>query len=374
MAHTRRSASELFTVLGLVVALLTLVIAAERAGQGLDFALFYDSGQSYRLGGTMYPHSDALLLNLNPPSMTLLLFAPLAAFSRQTAGVIFFTLNLAAFLATLHTLHRSLGLSGAQVARIVAVLACTFPFVSLWFTGTFLWMLMWAMTEAWAAHRAGHHWRAGAWLGLVVATKPYFALTACLVGWRVMVGAGLLSAGLSIATMLVTGIQPWLEWHTTLQSVSWIPYTSNASLWGWLVRVGGAGRATRAGIDALGEVFWVGFFAAVLIVVQSWRGTRHDLDRRWFASVAAAILLSPTGWVFYCVLLLGPFVATWHGQRSLIMLGAVLGFAIPVAMIGWTQTEYWPFITAGSTYFWVLLAAWLVSVTREGAEAREIPV
>lgn len=311
-----------------------------------DFYARYQEGIAWRTGGPLYEAIPSV--NTHAPSITLLVFAPLSRLPYPVAQIIVTGLNVIAVALSLGLVRRALGLSRPAFVWLMGLLLASQSMFQHWAMGQFIGVLMYPMTRAWLAYRAGALVTAGSWMAPVIAMKPPFALAAILLPAPVWVTAGILSAAGSALTVPFTGWQPWQEWLDAGSAVTWIARPFNASLWGLAARIqlGHTGELALADLAPAGVLLVLA--AAVLLASRVVR--EADPDRRFLLAGLWSVLASPLGWAYYLPMLLGPMTALWSSAwlvAAYLLLqapigdngshyGIVLGSAIVVGtLIGW---------------------------------------
>lgn len=316
-----------------------------------DFTMFYDSGRAWNAGRSPYAAAHA---NLNPPSVVAAVFAPLAQLRYGSAQVVWFAAGAAALIASVRLIARELALTRQQVLRTIAPVSLTYPWFLLWFGGQVTFLLMFPFTKAWLALRGGRHLRAGAWLALVIAFKPPFALAAMLLPPRVWATAGVSSAALSGLGVLWTGWTPWQEWLRLGRDVTWLSWADNASLWGVVSRARsgwlGGGALSEVPAAAMAVLVTIALAGAVRVVRQA------DTDRRLSLAILWMLLSTPLGWVYYVLIGLGPLRASWPGTP--LAWAALALLTVPLPLVYPLVVDRWTAATLGSVYAAALLCAW----------------
>jgi hypothetical protein len=105
-------------------------------------------------------------------------------------------------------------------------------------------------------------------------------------------------------------------------------------------------------------------------LVTVWRTRNRAIEEAWMPLVAASLLASPLGWVYYGVWLLpGTKIDDWTR-------GVALGWCAPllvVGLIGNVAAPFWP--TVGSCYGWTLFVLWYRSTmsSAESVDRKPIP-
>lgn len=363
-------------------ALMLRVVLADHLG---DFGRLYYAARQFNAGRSMYAESPvpigvtgtSSLFNLNPPHAHLP-FLALAPLPEQVVFAIGLALAFAAFLACVR-----MGLAAAGERRWRFVLAAAFvapafaAAQALLGTGQFFaWWLALPAALAWRAARRDRWTRAGAWLGLLAATKifallfvPYLALTR---RWRALLVLGCVFASSFAAGIAVFGWPAYVEWFRSLQQPDWIPNRLNGSLRAWLERVmGGALSAAATARDpvlAYGAVVDAGWLVRPLQYAMSgaigltslWLARRTNADGAFALVLLAALLISPLGWTYYVWLAVGPLIVLAARDRRFASVAALtLPFALwPIHLMRVGQPSPLSTLTIGSGSFWTIFGLW----------------
>ena len=296
-----------------------------RRGDFHDFYIFYESDVAALAGRALYAGP-----NLNPP-IFILLTSPLGWLPLRSAWLLWQLLSLLTFLwalrlAWLPTRH----IPAAMVLVLVVVHAST-PAQMMF--GQVAWLLSLPLVLAWVAFRQQRWSAAGAWLGLVVAMKP-FLLPLFVCGFlerswrRVALVAAVTAVALTLLPLPVFGPAALTAWWTAGQN-AWhsTDQPTLASLTGTLYRHGWSAAASVSAAALL----W-------LPLLGWWH--RLDVDRQWLAVLAAAILTSPLGWIHYAAWLLPLVVAAWRSLDSRWRFVAlVAGSVPPVVVAAWPTLQ-----------------------------------
>jgi hypothetical protein len=346
------------------------------------------AGQSLYAGTRtrLLAHYHTGQLNLNLPHTHLFLL-PLARLSPQNALILWTATSALVFgwstWRSLAALRWHLPVL-AWLALAVYLLAWG-PAAAVSLTAQLSLLLTGVVTAAWLAARGHRRASAGAWLGLAAALKPflllflpYFALKR---DWRAL-GACLAVIGTICGLgVLVFGIDAYRDWYAQLPRISWGPHYFNASFRAAAERLFG-----RSSYGGLGQHPWVvGGIAGTASVVVGLAtlasvAPRHRelaistaparVDHEWAALLLAALLISPLGWAYYVWIALWPVAATighvqpWRSPRrvDLLLIPGLAGWLWFGKMSEWGQPSPLATLTAGSMYFWALLALWLWTV------------
>lgn len=300
----------------LLLALLTA--AGWRVYGAGDFRYFYQTADVWRATGHYVPQV-AERANLNLPHVAVA-FVPLTALPLPAAWLAWQAVNVAA----LGLLWRLLPV---RPGRLLTVLLCLTPAVlSQVALSQVAALLAVLVTAAWLETRRGRWLSAGVALGLAIAMKPFLVPVAC---WLAVSRAGRV-AGTALATagaLTLVGVRllspaAYVTWLDAARSASWAVFELNVSLFGWLARVG------------LGDspVPWL-TVCALVGGVTAWSAWGRLDAPAWVAVLAATVLLSPLGWAYYELILLGPLLLAVSRQSALgrvawgLWVPPALGFA-----------------------------------------------
>jgi Glycosyltransferase family 87 len=323
--------------------------------KGNDFGIFYRSVASDApyAGHEGNPATDAgiLLTNLNPPQF-LLALKPFTLLPFAVACVAWWTLSFALLIAALTWWLRAQGERWTP-ERVVWALLWT-PIFTMGFTGQVTAVLGLPLWLAYRDLNHGRSWRGGLWAGVVLSVKPilwplalwYVARRA----WSTMAGM-IVGAAASVAVGVACyGVAMYRAWIEALGAIAWGPQIMNASL-----------RAIGSRLPFETPAFiWL---AAGLVVGlwTVWRTRTRTLEDAWFALIAASLLASPLGWIYYGVWLLpGTRANDWTR-------GVARGWCMPLLIVvelGRLSPVVWA--TLGSCYGLTLFALWWRSVGRSG--------
>ena len=337
---------------------LTMLAVAEyfKRPYVIDFRLFYLEGAAWLAHKPLYSGVNAL--NMNPPSLTVLLFAPLALIPYRAAQILWFVLSVAAVAGSLRTIARALRLSFEQTLQAAALLILMHGSLQAWAIGQLTWpVLLYPLTRAWVSYRDGRFGATGAWLAPAIVAKPPLALLALALPAGVWIPAGAISGSVTLATAAFTGLGPWRAWLHAGGQVNWLARPFNLSLWGVAARFTGP----KARIGDL-SIAWI---AAVLLVgLAGWwlAGRERSADRRMFYAGLWSLLMSPLGWGYYLPLVAGPAVAIWPGSPT-----AVAAYILALLPVGGAPPGD---PIADSLGFAGVLLAWYAAARRNAASPR----
>lgn len=283
-----------------------------------DFMTFRASGAALLSGGDIYavvPPQDAP--NLNPP-FAALLFVPLAAVSTSAALVIWASCIVASLVGAAAVISRTLQQPFMAIAPVAAVLHPTLVAVAIGQMGIPLLLIL---TLAWSAERRQAARLTGLAIGLAVALKVFVAVllvSLCIRReWRALAWTAV-GAGIALAVgATVTGMDGYREWVLALRAPHDVAFPLNASLLGLIRR--------RVADPGLANAIWLGGAMAlgVVVVALLWR-VRDDVDRSWGIALAAALLLSPLGWIYYLPILTPVLLALWTRGSRMAFVALIL--------------------------------------------------
>ena len=369
-----------------------------------DFQVFYRSSQRV-VEGRGDPYSadptDALhSVNLNPPHIVLFL-APLVRFGPRTALLIWTVLSLSSAFLALWIIFRELRVQVTLTAMAWTffALAIAVPTGALLYTAQISWLLWGPATWAWALARRGYWTRSAFVLGVLMSIKPFIALFVPFLilerRWKAAAVASATAAVCFLVGAIPLGWNTFADWLKALTSVTWADHVFNASLFGVFDRLFKIrpsrpiwNLAPLIAAPDLALPFWIVACAAVLglsVYVIYFRHSRDTLTvtsdqsgaqvNRMFAVVlSAGLLMSPLSWIYYDFVLVGPFTGLFlndrgrrlSGWRKILLLVAVLCFAISPGIASSAQPSGWATASIGSVYFWGLLSLWLYALAPHG--------
>jgi hypothetical protein len=296
-----------------------------------DFSIYYASGLALREHRDPYTTdlnsiAPALNLEIEPmhyatdPPTYLLAFEPLTLLPLQQAFWVWEALNLAALLASLALLFRGSGLGVWRALAIVALALLYPPVGEHFFYGQnkIFVLLMLALMIRWMAD--GHDAPAGLILGVAVLMRGFPLL---LVGylllrrrWRAAAYTILGIVAGALVTVAILGIPSVLSFSHGLQTVTmprFIAIPINVSLGAFVSRMYWYSIGAGPGLSNLiRRVLVLAAQLGVLaLTVKATVKSSDSVDLDWRAFslwVVTAVLLAPTAWVHYLVLMLIPFI------------------------------------------------------------------
>jgi hypothetical protein len=355
-----------------------------------DFTIFYYTARLVADGLPMYGVSPSRygvvwaadhLGNLNPPHVQLLLL-PLSWLTYGQALLVFVAVSAAALGLSMWIIARELELdwSWRRFWLVGALTISSAAFTTVAVTCELTFLLMVPFTLAWSAWRRERWMAAGAWLGVCASVKLFILLFVPLLvwqrRWRAVAACAAAGAAVLLVGMLWFGVEPYIQWTTTLGRVGWWWLPMNASWEGFVSRVwqGGTNITPVVRIDSIVKPLAVAGSAAIAVVTlwiaRNQRGERGAPDRSMLLTFLGAILASPLGWVYYLPLAYGPLVGwlradRWAGLRTrgrTVLALLVVGLAclyVPQEVAASVKRNALATVTLASTYFWGVLLLWL---------------
>lgn len=334
-----------------------------------DFTTFHRSAS--RPAAEMYAAPPGTpRRNMNPPHFQLLI-APLAALPLETAAAVWRMLNVASLCACLWILARG-SRERWGVADIGAVLAWA-PMQAALSLNQVTWILWPLLIAAWWCWRQ-NRWTAGAAaFGVALSLKSFLGVFLIWLAlkrqWRALV-VSLASAAAALGVgLLVYGRSVFRAWIEAVAGVEWSFAVMNASLRGLLARTlttDGGGVMTPVAILPQLVTPLFALSAAAVLLVTFIRTRDAAVDESWMPLMAAALLASPLGWIYYIWWML-PGTA----PAQLLVRAPLLW--VPMVLVTWGQPAAWATPTIGSIYTWGMLLAWGYGISRIGpVHARQI--
>lgn len=315
-----------------------------------DFTIFYQSAAGP--ADAMY---KGLRINLNPPHFTLLI-EPLTWVSRDVAARIWRGLNILSLCGCLWWLATRSD-ERWSAADVGAVLAWA-PFYHTFTLNQVTWIMWPLLIAAWWQWRQDR-WTAGAiWFGIALSFKSFLGVFLVWLAfrrqWRA-IAVSLVTAAAALALgILAYGSGVFVAWTRAIGGVAWTSAWTNASLRALLLR--NLSKSPSGAIPLLDlpglitPVFVV--LAVAIVLVTCIVASRRPVDEGWPALMAAALLASPLGWVYY----------TWWvlpGVKPSRLLVRSPLLWVPMVLITRGQPNAWATLTFASMYSWGLLIAWI---------------
>jgi hypothetical protein len=347
-----------------LAAMLAFAIVVSIYGIGLfvtefgpvDFMTFHQSGLAFVNAETVYRPVEGRI-NLNPPSLIALIFAPLARLPLQGAAVSWTLLGLIAVGASMRVIARELDLSHRATIVLASLLMILPGSTFTWVAGQVTWLLLYPTTLAWRAYRHGRDLAAGLWLTPLIAAKPFFLVALVPLGIIVALAAGFSAALVSAASIPVTGWELWVHWFGLSGDVRWLAEPVNASLPGTIARFLATDRTTPVGLRDFGGLsLGVWLLALVIAIGCGILIPRARSDAKWLVALLGAIIVSPLGWLYYLPLCAPAAIAYWRTRPVPALLWAQFA---PFVFASLIREPQWAYALAASWYCWGLLAVWV---------------
>lgn len=284
-------------------------------------------------------------LNSHPPS-SVLLAVPLAWLDYPDAFLAWNLLSLAALAASIWIVVRQLRIAFSpwSLLPVVTLLLVCNPLRHQVFQGQLNLVLLLLLTGTWAAARSGRSACAGVLLAAATTIKifPGFLFVYFLLRrrWEAVAAGTVGLISITVVTAAIVGPQAYRSYlvdvipHIGQFHGEWLN-ASLAGFWCKLFDAGaeilvlkGAWRGTA--LARLGTLLSCAVVVAVLVPVI-WRArTQSDRDRAFGSAVVAMLLLSPTTWDHYFLLLLVPLAVMWIDlpPRGLVRWAFIAGIAL----------------------------------------------
>ena len=341
-------------VFGLVISLDALSVFWSQM-ERRDFGAFYASGRAWNQGVDIYSAGRTDLPNLNPPSMVALVFAPLARLPLPMAGILWQCLGVAALMFAVIRGRRELAVDTETVITALGALLVTVAARYVWLEGQITWLLMIPATLAWIAYRRSAPVLSGVWLGLIVAVKPFFAITAVALGIPVALTSAAVAAAITAVGVLVTSLTPWQQWLALGSGIS-VTWPSSASLWTLGTRLVGATPHDVVTWTSLPVPVAIGTFVVAIAAVAA-AFAQDNRDARWMIAIGLALLVSPLGWIYYMPLAWGAVLALWlEKERRVLLTTALVLCCIPMHVNFWAiERGRLAGATLGASFTWAVL-------------------
>lgn len=322
----RRTNPVLFIVLGFaaLASVLGVWVVPDHGG---DFRAFYQDTAAWWAGRP--PPESPDVVNLNHPAL-FWVFAPFVGLSERTAYTVWVVLSQACGILGAVIIARRLRVSPLDLS--IALFALTGSAVAL-ANGQVTFVLLLLMTASWLSARDGHMTRAGAWLGILCALKPFYGL--CVLGfllrreWRAVCSSALSGSLVMLAGWLAVGTEGYQVWIGHLRSVDWTQHIFNGSIRGlvdrWFAVQTIDNTATFTSL-----AIWPWLTTPLSLILTSfvlwilWRHRHAEVDH-WYALFGVSCLLvSPLGWIYYLPVAFGPMVSVVRRSSSSWRWGCLL--------------------------------------------------
>ena len=259
---------------------------------GRDFRSFYESAAALAAGGDPYERSGAAgAVNVNLPHV-IAFMVPLTFLSPVVAFVVWQAIQIGAWAFMVWGLFARGALR--PTPETVAALVLFPGTLAQLALGQWAFALALLVALAWSAHRAGSPVRAGFWIGLATAIKPFVGLLALILAWRGQLRTAAPALGIAglvwTAGLLWLGPEAYSAWREAVGGITWAAYESNASLFG---------LAERLMAPDLSLAVWLTGSAIVAVTTFAVSQRLTEDAGWWTMALTAALLISPLGWVYY---------------------------------------------------------------------------
>ena len=337
---------------------------------------FYETAHATELAAPYNPSEEfrreILDVGFWYPPPSIFIFLPLGFADLATAAALWYTAMVVILGACVLILWRTFlprsGLFGLLIATALTLgifgTRSTFQFGQDNFLTLLALLLFWTRRDRMTG---------GIALALGMLVKPFlggFLLYLALRRrWRTLAGVAVGLTGMCALTLAVFGwapFQSYLSRADYAQLPPWV-YTepSNQSLLASILRV--APGLTRAGTPPMGQpAFLASAFALCCVTIWCvWRGQERD---EWAAAstLLLALLIYPASQMFYCILLVVPFLILWTDRDRVPGGGAAVAVGIGVL---YALMDY----RGGRHVFVATLATWIVAVILGGVAPRRRP-
>jgi hypothetical protein len=323
-------------------------------------------------GYPIYEHQDAIIprylgIPRNPadphhveyfthPPASVLLALPLSALDYPDATLVWNLLSVAALLASLAmTLHAlSVRVSIWALCPVIALSLICIPLRRHFNLGQSNLVVLFLITAAWVAGRSGRATWSGACLGLATAVKLYpgfLILFALLRGqWKTAAVAIAVFAGINAIAVALFGVETYTSYYVNIK-----PHLEecqrlwfNISLTGFwnklfdpdpkaLVPLYQSALAARVATAATS----IGLVLALAVVTRRARSIAAG-DRAHALAVTIMLLITPTVWDHYLVVLVMPLAFLWVHLPS--QTGARVLFILLLVDLWIDPTTWWRLI------------------------------
>lgn len=285
-----------------------------------DFSAFYQTALAFRLDEPAAKLVTALP-SLSPPTLALVM-SPLTWLPINAAFLVWTAINILLVADAGRRLRSRLLLSDRAIVWFMIASLGAVSALQIWSHGQLGWIVGYVFTRAWLSSSKQ---RAGLWLSIGIALKPPLALTALLLPAGIWTVAGLASAGISLAGVMLTGLAPWQDWFRLHRLVSWLDAPTNLSWFGVVARIQG-GHPT---VHQLSGLAWGTLMTVCVLVIAA--TLRANGTHRWALAGLSGILISPLGWVHYLPSVVAPLITVWPGSG--LMRLAIILLCVPVLVV-----------------------------------------
>lgn len=294
--------------------------------------------------GKQYAIVATVKINAHPPS-SVLFYLPFALLPYQPSFFLWNLLSVVCLAWALWMLARELKFRASPWHLVWLAPLAVFggPLFENMIFGQSSTVILALVVMAWYAQRRGWPITEGCCLGAAAAFKLFpLALLIIPLGtrrWRSLsagIGTVVFAVGLSV---LLFGNQIWSEYTKCglSEAVIWGDLWPNASLSGfWRKLFVSQNKAMAVGDWFSPTGFWVGYSATCALVglvslgLVAWRGRNRDLDGSYAVGIGAMLLLSPTCWPNYFLILLLPAALLW--QQAPALRGMLVACLVPLVV------------------------------------------
>lgn len=361
-----------------------------------DFGKFYYGTVEYLQGGDLYAPSPATLCpvtksekkqlwDMNPPYFHLIIL-PLAILPPGLALAFWMLASILCLIVSLRLIRKELRISPTPWQKqliflgIIAFAGTT----SFAVTGQLSFLFLLPFTLAWLEARRGCWDRSGFYLGICISLKlfmliflPYLFLRRRFRSAAIALGTVLAAFALGL---LVFGVDSYRHWLQVLAGVDWEWAAMNGSLKGFLTRVFASSPYYEPLylFPGIIQPLWLilsFLLGSTTMIVSGWGSSPSALDRSFAILLAGSQLISPLGWIYYFILLMGPLTAllavwlqesegNWRSvpltrTKMYLLFATVPALIWPFSFILAFQPYAWATILPGSCYFFALLVIWI---------------
>jgi len=328
--------------------------------------------------------------NMNPPHFHFIIL-PLAFFSPIVAlslwGLLsFFCLILSIILIIKENKFRVTPLRFFTGVLFLLSLACT---GTTFVTGQISFLLLFVFTLAWIEARRGRWSTSAIYVGLMAGIKPFmlifFPYFLMKRKFRATSIACSMCILLTIGGSIFFGWNSYVSWLKSISQVDWAWLGMNGSIQGVLTRMFSPTPHFSPIVDIpwLVKPLWYGLAGAIFLLTMRlimFRFTLSSVDRSFAFLLLAALLISPLGWIYYAILLLGPgsnLISGWlthasrvkselrtnHLSRICLLFVPSLAMFLPFSVVLLFEPDALATLSLGSAYFWGLFGGWLLLAT-----------
>jgi hypothetical protein len=336
--------------------------------------------------GKLYSIVATVKVNAHPPS-SILFFLPFGLLPYGPSYLVWNLISAACLGLAFAIVVRELGITPSlPVFLLMAVLgSLAGPVFEQMVFGQTNAVTLALLALAWRAHRRGEQVQEGCWIGAAAAIK-LFPLVLLMIPfgarrWRSLAAAVATVAVFGSLSLTLFGSNVWSEFATKglPEAVIWSDLWPNASLsgfWRKLFISQNLGNLVAAP-SLLAYRIAYGASAAMLILGSLWlvvvRHREVRGDRSYAIGICTMLLLSPTCWPHYYLMLIVPLAILWHEHREsvlprrLVAAGFLLLFVPagvyfgPCAYLSVTGPFFALTCLAVQTY--TLLGLWFLAVT-----------